>query len=55
MKCAFKNCKNEVVSSKQFNDLVIRVYLCTDHLIEVAQLSSWQDGIKFIEKLKERK
>ncbi|MEK6830947.1 MAG: hypothetical protein AABX77_02865 [Nanoarchaeota archaeon] len=52
MKCAYKNCKKEAAGSKQFNDIVIRVYLCTEHLIEVAELDSWQDGMKFIGKLR---
>lgn len=55
MKCAFPNCQNEANGSKQFNDIVIRVYLCTEHLIETAELNSWQDGLKFIEKLKKDK
>lgn len=52
MKCAFKNCKKKATGSKQFNDIVERIYLCTDHLIEVAELNSYQDGMKCIEKLK---
>lgn len=55
MKCAFKNCKKEATGSKQFNDIVERIYLCTDHLIEVAEMNSFQDGMKFINKLKENK
>jgi hypothetical protein len=53
MKCAFKNCKKPAVGSKQFNDIVERIYLCTDHLIEVAELNSWSEGMKFIQQLKE--
>lgn len=55
MKCVFKNCNKEAVGSKQFNDLVIRVYLCTDHLIEAAEMDSWSKGREFIEKLKSGK
>ncbi len=53
MKCAFKNCKKEATGSKQFNDIVERIYLCTDHLIEVAEMDSFTQGREFIKKLKE--
>lgn len=54
-KCAFYNCRKEHGGSKQFTDIVITVYLCTYHLIGVAEMNSYQDGMKFIKLLKESK
>jgi tRNA splicing endonuclease len=53
-KCAFCTCKEEATGSKQFNSIVERIYLCTNHLIKVAQLDSFSvdDAMKFIEMLK---
>ena len=51
MKCAFKDCMNEPCGSKQFNDIYVRAYLCRVHLIKVAELSSINDGMRFIEML----
>ncbi len=52
MKCAFPKCKKQANGSKQFNDLVIRIYLCTEHLIKVAEMDSYSKGKEFIEMLK---
>ncbi len=54
-KCCFPLCKKEHTCSKQFNDLVIRCYLCTDHLIAVAHLDSYNHGPQFIEMLRNSK
>lgn len=53
--CAFYNCKNQHTGSKQFNDIVERIYLCTDHLIAVAHLDSFHHGMQFIEMLEKSK
>lgn len=53
MKCAIHN-KKEAVGSKQFNDIVERIYLCKECLIEFSELNSFNEGMKFIKILKER-
>ena len=52
MKCAFKNCKRKPCGAKQFNGIVVRVYLCRKHLIKVANLDSHEDGCVFLEAIK---
>ena len=54
-KCAFFDCKNQHQGSKQFNDIVERIYLCADCLIRVAHLDSFNHGMEFIRMLKESK
>ncbi len=53
-KCAFNTCKEEATGSKQFNAIVERIYLCSRHLVLVAELDSFSidDSRKFIEMLK---
>lgn len=50
MKCAL--CNEEPSGSKQFNNIVHRIYLCRKHLIECWNIDSFGDGKEMLEKLK---
>ena len=54
---AFPNCKKPVCAAKQFNCIVIRVYLCREHLLQVAKLNSdnHQDAELFMRLLNNEK
>ena len=55
MQCAFHGCKETVSGSKQFNSIVERIYLCTKHLILVAELDSFSvDDAEIYSNVKEK-
>lgn len=55
MKCAFKDCKEEPSGAKQFNTIMVRLYLCRKHLLEAYEVdshNSFDKANEFMEKLK---
>ena len=56
MKCAFKDCKEEPSGAKQFNTIMVRLYLCRKHLQEAYEVdshNSFDKAIEFMKKLNE--
>ena len=55
MKCAFKNCEEIPCGAKQFNTIMVRLYLCRKHLQEAYEVdshNSFDKANEFMEKLK---
>jgi len=56
IKCAYKNCENEPSGAKQFNTIMVRLYLCRKHLQEAYEVdshNSFDKAIEFMKKLNE--
>lgn len=49
MKCYYKNCKKNTSGHKQFNDVIIRIVGCFEHLDLISNISTWKE---FKEKIK---
>ena len=56
-KCAFYNCNEQHSGSKQFNSHIVRIYLCTKHLLLSAKYDGFthSDGDKFLKLIEESK
>ena len=47
-RCFFPKCKDEATGAKQFNPDFVRIYVCTKHMIQIAEIFRWEDFKKII-------
>ena len=48
--CSWRNCGKIPCGAKQFNDVVVRLYFCKDHILKVAQLKEWPEYLAILKK-----